>query len=314
MQQAILSQFNRNTTAEEVISGVDLSGRLAVITGGSTGLGLETARVFVMAGADVLIGARRESKLQEAAEVLRAAGTANVYTQPLDLMEPESVKQFADAALKLDRPIDLLVNNAGIMACPLARNSLGIESQFATNYVGHALLTSLLSSALKAAEKSRMISLASLGHHLSPVVFEDINYESREYVPLEAYGQTKTANVLLAVKAHKHLAQHGVTAIAVHPGSILTELNRYTPKEKIEDAKAKGRFKTVEAGSATSVWAATEPELEGKGPIYVEDCQVAPPVDEPNLNFGVLPYALDADLADRLWAEAEKMLGQSLPL
>ena len=320
MQEPIASPFDRDTPAEEVISGIDLTGKLAVITGGSTGLGKETARVLGKAGADIFIGARNVAKLEAAKEQLLAGGAQRVYCCPLDLMEPDIVRQFGQAVLELDRPVEMLINNAGIMARPLARNSLGIESQFATNYLGHALLTSLLSPQLVKAGESRLVSLTSTGHHLSPVVFEDINFEKREYDPWIAYGQSKTADVLLAVKAAKHLKDKGVTVTAVHPGVIETELTRYLTEEEqtaaVENAKGTNaiEFKTIEAGSATSVWAATEPALEGKGPIYLEDCRVAPPIDQPNMNYGVLPYALDPDLADQLWVKAEEILGQTLPL
>ena len=271
--------------------------------------------MLAKAGADVFIGARNAEKLKAAKEKLLISGASRVNSHTLDLMEPVSVTQFAHAILELGRPVDILVNNAGIMACPLARNSLGIESQFATNFLGHALLSSLLAPQLIQARSSRLVSLTSTAHHLSPVVFEDINYDKRNYHPWLAYGQSKTANVLLAVKAAKHLKHKGVTVTAVHPGVIKTELMRSMSEEEqaaaIENAV---ELKTVESGSATSVWAATAPALEGQGPIYLEDCQVASLIDEPNNAYGVLPYALDPDPADQLWAKAEEMLGQSLPL
>ena len=320
MQEPISSPFSRDTLAEEVVSGIDLSGRLAVITGGSTGLGKETARVLAKAGADLFVGARSAPKLEAAKTDLIQGGARHVQSCPLDLMESDSVRRFAQAVLELDRPIDILINNAGIMACPLARNSLGIESQLATNFLGHALLASLLAPQLIRAQKSRLVSLTSTAHHLSPVCFEDINFERREYEPWSAYGQSKTANILLAVKAAKHLKENGVTVTAVHPGVVVTELMR-SMSEKEQAAAIKNRevhdlpeFQTIESGSATSVWAATAPALEGKGPVYLEDCKVAPLIDRPNQAYGVLPYALDPDLADQLWTKAEEMLGQSLPL
>ncbi|MDE2930673.1 MAG: SDR family NAD(P)-dependent oxidoreductase [Chloroflexota bacterium] len=320
MQTPVNSKFDRDTPASEVVQEVDLTGKLAVITGGSTGLGKETARALGNAGADVFIGARNEEKLENARLELLGAGTKAVYSVPLDLMEPDSVEQFANAVLDLDRPVDILINNAGIMACPLSRNSLGFEAQLATNFIGHALLTSLLAPALVRAKTARLVSLSSTGHHNSPIVFEDINYESREYEPFVAYGQSKTANVLLAVQAARHLADKGVTVTAVHPGMIETELGRHFSEEEWAGLMQQTKdldmpdFKTVESGAATSVWAATAPELEGLGPIYLEDCQVAPIVEEPNAAFGVLQYALDPDLADQLWVKAEEMLGRKLPL
>ncbi len=320
MQTPVETRFNRDTQATEVVEGINLAGKFAVVTGGSTGLGKETARVLTVAGADVFIGARDVAKLENARRELLAEAASSVYSEPLDLAEPDSVEQFANAVLDLDRPIDMLVNNAGIMACPLARSSLGIESHLAINYVGHALLVSLLAPSLVRAGKSRLVSLSSTGHHLSPVVFEDVNFDSREYEPWAAYGQSKTADVLLAVKAAKHLKDKGVTATAVHPGMIVTELLRFMSEEEqaaaVKYAGTQGlpEFKTVESGAATSVWAATAPALEGHGPVYLEDCQVAPLIDQPNSAYGVLPYALDTEFADQLWVEAEKMLGRPLPL
>lgn len=320
MQESIHSPFNRDTPAEEVVAGINLSGKLAVITGGSTGLGKETARVLAKAGAAVFIGARNHAKLDAAKQELLTGGAQSVSSFTLNLMEPDSVRAFAKAVLELNRPVDMLINNAGIMTCPLARNSLGIESQFATNYLGHALLASMLAPQLIKAGKSRLVSLASSGHHLSPIVFEDINFEQREYNAWKAYGQSKTANVLLAVKAAKHLNAKGVTVTAVHPGVIETELTRYmTEDEKaaaVHNAKVSNsvKYKTIAAGSATSVWAATAPALEGKGPLYLEDCQVAPMIDTANMTYGVLPHALDSVQADQLWAKAEEILGHALPL
>ena len=291
-----------------------------MITGGSTGLGKETARALAMAGVDLFLGARSEAKLEQARLDLLGGGANSVMTCQLNLLEPDSVSHFAGQVLKLGRPIDLLINNAGIMAGPLVRNSLGMEAQFATNYVGHALLTSLLAPALVKASKPRLISLSSVGHHVAPVVMEDLNYEARSYDPFNAYGQSKTANALLAVKVAKHLSARGLTALAVHPGMIHTELFRDVTRETMKQAQAAlsvvdlPPYKTVEAGAATTVWAATATELEGKGPLYLEDCQVAPLVEQSNSAYGVLAYALDPDLADQLWAKAEEMLGRPLPL
>ena len=320
MQEFVHCPFAADTSAEEVVSNVDLSGILAVITGGSTGLGKETARVLAKAGADIIIGARDQKKLEAAKFELASGDARDVYSYPLDLLEPVSVRQFADSVRGLDRPIDIFICNAGIMACPMAFNSLGIESQFATNFLGHALLSSMLSPQLIRAGNSRMVSLASSAHHISPIVFDDINFKNREYKPWTAYGQSKTANVLMAVKWAKHLHDKGITATAIHPGVIETELMRTMSKEDqvqaIESTKKfnPNGFKTIEVGAATSVWAATGLDLEGCGPIYLEDCKVAPLIDRPNMASGVMPYALDPEAADKLWAIAEEMLGHPLPL
>lgn len=320
MQRPVDSKFTRDTPAIDVIQGIDLSGKFAVITGGSTGLGKETARVLAVAGADIFIGARDEVKLESAKQELVVGHAKNVFAAPLDLADVHSVLEFSKAVQELGRPIDILIHNAGIMACPQSYNSFGIESQFATNYVGHALLTSEFAPLLTRAKLSRLVVLSSSGHHISPVMFEDINFNQSDYDPWVAYGQSKTADVLLAVKASKHLKEKGVTVTAVHPGMIQTELMRYmSPEEAAAAADQTAEqnlpeFKNVEAGSATSVWAATAPELEGRGPLYVEDCQVAPIVDQPNRAYGVLPYALDPELADLLWTKAEEMLDRPLPL
>ena len=322
MQTPIDSPFNNTTTAEEIIASIDLSGKLAVITGGSTGIGKETARVMANAGADIFIGARNVEKLNEAKEELAAVGSGEVFAARLDLMEPASVHEFADVVLALGRPLDLLINNAGVMATPLERNSLGMESQYAINYVGHAILTSRLAPALVEAGESRLVSLSSLGHQLSPPVLEDLNFDQRDYDKWQSYGQSKTGNILLAVKVVKELGDKGVTALAVHPGMIETELTRYMTPEELEKqsaatVEASGQelpMKTIPQGAATTVWAATAAEFTGKRALYLEDCHVAPIVELPNMKYGVLPYALDEDLADRMWEATEELLGQPLPL
>ena len=321
MQTPIETPFNKDTTAEEALGSIDLTGKLAVITGGSTGIGKETARVLAKAGADIFIGARDVEKLETARNELAANAPGKIYSARLDLMEPASANEFADAVLELNRPIDLLINNAGVMATPLKRNSLGMEMQYATNYVGHAIITSRLAPALVKAGESRLVSLSSLGHQFSPPVLDDLNFNQREYDKFASYGQSKTGNILLAVKVAKELGDKGVTALAVHPGMIETELTRYMSQEELEAATVKtiegsGQdipIKTIPQGAATTVWAATAPEFKGKGPLYLEDCRVARIVEEPNMTDGVLPYALDEELAEALWQKTEELLGQSLP-
>jgi NAD(P)-dependent dehydrogenase (short-subunit alcohol dehydrogenase family) len=207
------------------------------------------------------------------------------------------------------------------MACPFRRTELGIERQLATNYVGHAQLTSLLASALTEADGARVVSLSSSGHHFSPIVLQDLNFVERRYQKNIAYGQSKTANALLAVKVSSELGKEGVTALAVHPGMIPTGLMQYVTDEDIKFATEQIgldtgalNYKTVEAGAATSVWATVAPELSGKGPLYLEDCAVAPIVEVPNYTRGVLRYALDPESADALWSATEKLLQRKLPL
>jgi NAD(P)-dependent dehydrogenase (short-subunit alcohol dehydrogenase family) len=321
MQVPVETSFNAASTAADVARGIDLRGKLVVVTGGSAGLGKETARVLALAGADVFLGARSAEALERSAEDLGASGT-RLYRHVLDLMDPGSVAAFARAVLDLGRPVDILVNNAGIMANPLSRSALGVESQLATNYLGHAQLSSLLAPALIRSGRARVVCLSSVGHHFSPVLLDDLGFERRPYDKWLAYGQSKTADVLLAVKLAASLGGRGVTALAVHPGMIPTDLGRFLTAEDIAKMSAQvgapgaglPDFKTVETGAATSVWAATAAALDGKGPLYLEDCHVASVVDQPNRAFGVLRYALDADTAERLWASAERLLDRRLLL
>lgn len=321
-QEPLDSKFDGASTAEDVIAGLCLGGKLAVVTGGSTGLGKETARALAKAGADVFLGARNEGALEGAKRDLLAGQARSAYTRRLDLMDPASVDSFANAVLELGRPVDILVNNAGIMACPLARNVLGIESQFAANFLGHAQLTNLLAPALLRAGESRLISLSSAAHQFSSVNFDDPNFDLRPYDKWAAYGQSKTADVLLAVKIAASLGSKGVTALAVHPGMIVTDLGRHLEPEDVEQTSARLGGKNVPAddikdiprGAATSVWAATASILSGRGPLYLEDCQVAPLIEQPEYLFGVMRYALDRESAERLWRTAERMLGRTLHL
>lgn len=320
-QQQVVSPFTRESSAEEIASVVDLSGKLAVITGGSAGLGFETARALAKAGADVFIAGRRDDVVKDAAAQLAGLGRP-VFSATLDLMSLESVDAFAHAVLALGRPVDMLIANAGIMACPLERTADGVESQFMTNVVGHAVLLSRLSEALARSGDGRFVSLSSTAHQLSPVRFVDLHFERQPYEKWTAYGQSKTGNVLLAVKAAKEMGPRGVTCVAVHPGMIQTELSRsLTDEDKkiFSDADEQSRallalFKDVPRGAATSVWAATEPALKGKGPLYLEDSRVADVIEEANRESGVMTYALDADAAERLWTEVEKIAGRQLPL
>lgn len=315
------NRWTKDSTASEVVEGIDLRGKLAVVTGASSGIGKETARALGSAGASVFLGARTQTALDEVQSELEAVGT-EAYTCPLDLMDPASVEAFAKSVQSLNRPLHILVNNAGIMASPRAENVLGIESQLATNYLGHALLVSLLAPQMIAAEKSRLVSLTSVAHQLSPVDLDDLNFQNKEYDKWVAYGQSKTACALLAVHVANELADRGVTAHAVHPGFIDTNLGRFLDEEEVKQAvddveelsSEAALFKSVESGAATSVWAATGPELEGLAPLYLEDCSVAEKIDTPNTNSGVMGYALDAEIARKLWVEAEKLLGRKLPL
>jgi NAD(P)-dependent dehydrogenase (short-subunit alcohol dehydrogenase family) len=306
----------------EVIEGCDLTGKLAVITGGYAGLGKHTALALGLAGADLFIGARSNDALEAAKRDLLAAGVRQVHVHRLDLCSPESVLSFSEAVNELARPIDFLVANAGVMASPLYRDERGNEFQLSTNYLGHALLASRLAKAVASAGGGRVVSLSSTGHHYSAVRLDDLNFERRTYDKWEAYGQSKTASSLLAVKIGKDMARAGVSGFAVHPGMIPTDLAKYLTPQDFEETRVKlgeyadrlPPFKTLETGAATSVWAATSPKLDGRTFAYCEDCEVAPLIDTPNFGSGVLAYATDAEIADKLWVAAEGLLGQPLPL
>lgn len=312
-----------HATAEAIAAGANLAGKLAVITGGSSGIGFETARSLAGAGATVFIGGQDAAKLADAADRLRAPGHT-VHARQLDLMEIASVDAFANAVLALGRPVDLLIANAGIMATPLRRTPSGVESQFMTNVVGHAILLSRLAGALSPADDGRFISLSSTAHHLSPVLFDDLQFARTPYDPWVAYGQSKSGSALLAVRAAAALGPRGIAALAVHPGMIQTGLTRHLAVTDIAESTrlAEGDaadamialFKDIPHGAATTVWAAVEPTLRGRGPLYLEDTRIAEPIDRPNRTHGVMPHVLDPAAADRLWSEIEAIAGRDLPL
>lgn len=323
-QHAIGSGFGRDSTAADVIAGIDLRGKTAIVTGGYSGLGLETVRALASAGAAVVVPARRP---EHAREVLAAAGitagTSDGETSvaELDLADQASVKEFADRFLGPDgaaRSLDILINNAAIMASPERRVGPGWESQFATNHLGHFALTNLLWPALTSGSGARVVSLSSTGHKISPIRFDDINFETG-YNKWTAYGQAKTANALFAVQLDALGKDSGVRAFAVHPGGIMTELQRHLPREEMiaagwmdEDGTLDARFKTPAQGAATSVWAATAPALEGRGGVYCEDCDIAEPTvaGSPEARIrGVNAHAVDRGDAARLWTLSAELTG-----
>jgi NAD(P)-dependent dehydrogenase (short-subunit alcohol dehydrogenase family) len=301
-----MSTFGFETTALEVIEGADLSGKRALVTGGASGIGIETVRALAKAGAEVTIAARDVDAGEQV-----ATDTGALSVAYLDLAKLESVEAFVRG---WDGPLHILVNNAGVMAIQeLTLNDAGLEMQFATNHVGHFALAQGLHGAL-AAEGARIVSVSSAGHLRSPVIFDDLSYAFRDYDPWSAYGQSKTANVLFAVGATARWARDGIYANALMPGGIATNLQRHVP-DLIEQAKASGmRLKTPEQGAATSVRLAVSPELEGVGGRYYEDCAEAEVVERPGEwgSGGVAPYALDADNADRLWELSERLLGATV--
>jgi NAD(P)-dependent dehydrogenase (short-subunit alcohol dehydrogenase family) len=317
MTERIVSKFGMRSTAAEVIDGIDLHGKTAIVTGATSGLGIETARALAGAGAEVFIPARNLEKGETVADGIRAAvAGANIHVLELDLSDFASIRRFTDEFLALGKPIHILINNAAIMACPLARTPEGFESQFATNHLGHFLFTGRLASAL-AGGSARVVSLSSIGHRLSPVHFEDIHFEKRPYDKWLAYGQAKTANSLFAVELNNRIAPHGGTANAVHPGGIMTGLQQHLTTEEMtamgwidSEGKLNALFKTVEQGAATSVWAAVAPELAGHGGLYLEDCNQAEPAAPEKPYSGVHAHAIDPDAAARLWVESEAMVGE----
>jgi NAD(P)-dependent dehydrogenase (short-subunit alcohol dehydrogenase family) len=304
--------YGATSTAAEVIAGIDLTGKLALVTGGYSGIGIETTRALVGAGAQVIVPARRVDTAQEA-----LAELPNVEVDTLDLGDLDSVKAFADRFLATGRTLDLVINNAGVMACPETRVGPGWEAQFATNHLGHFALVNRLWPAI--ADGARVVALSSRGHFFSPVRWDDLQFE-QGYDKWTAYGQAKTANVLFAVKLNQLGAAKNVRAFAVHPGGIWTPLQRHlSDAEKIErgwidaDGNQLVKFKSPEQGAATTVFAATSPQLDGLGGVYLEDCDLADavPVDaDPATTWGgVKAYAIDPAQADRLWTLSAEMTG-----
>jgi NAD(P)-dependent dehydrogenase (short-subunit alcohol dehydrogenase family) len=305
-QHKIGSGFGATSTADEVLSGVDLSGRLAIVTGGYSGLGLETTRSLARAGAHVVVPARRTAPARE-----ELGDLAEV--DELDLGDLGSVRAFAERFLATGRDIDIMINSAGIMACPETRVGPGWEAQFATNHLGHFALVNLLRPRLVAGGGARVVSVSSAGHRRSSIRWDDPWFE-RGYDKWAAYGQAKTANVLFAVELDRLGARSGVRAFGLYPGGILTPLQRHLPTEEMvalgwidEHGRPLQEFKTPEQGAATQVWAATSPRLDGMGGVYLEDCEIAEVTT--GSDPGVRPYAIDPEQARRLWAMSAELTG-----
>jgi NAD(P)-dependent dehydrogenase (short-subunit alcohol dehydrogenase family) len=302
----IKTPFGFSSTAAEVAAGIDLAGRRAIVTGASSGIGFETARVLAGTGAEVTLAVRDVATGERAAQAIAAStGHKALHVAPLELADLESVTKFVNV---WHGPLHLLINNAGVMACPETRTQSGWEMQFATNHLGHFALAVGLHRALTAAGGARVVSVSSSGHQISPVIFDDLNFDFRPYDPWLAYGQSKTANVLFAVEATHRWKADGITANALMPGAVYTNLQRHT------GGKGSGRtpaewFKSVEQGAATSVLLAVSPLLEGIGGRYFVDCNEAETVDRRTGTLGgVARYALDPMNAARLWDVSEKLL------
>lgn len=310
-QHRIGSGFGAGSTAQEVLEGIDLTGKLAIVTGGYSGIGLESTRALARAGARVVVPARRRATAAEA-----LAGIEGVEIDELDLADLESVRAFAGRFLESGRSVAIVLNSAGIMACPESRVGPGWEAQFATNHLGHYALVNLLWPAI-ARDGARVVSVSSAGHRRSAIRWDDVMFK-RGYDKWEAYGQAKTANVLFAVRLDTLGQDAGVRAFSLHPGGIWTPLQRHLTTEEMvaagwidEQGNVIGSgFKTPEQGAATQVWAATSPQLEGMGGVYCEDCDIAEqvPVDDTNPG-GVREYATNPDQAKRLWALSAELTG-----
>ncbi|WP_407571014.1 oxidoreductase [Deinococcus altitudinis] len=310
----VRSTFSREATALEVIAGHDLSGKVAVITGGASGIGLETTRALLHAGARVLVAVRDPERAAEALTTLEAR-PGMLETVTLDLASLASVRAAAAQVLAMTPKVHLLFDNAGTMATPFGHTEGGFETQFGTNHLGHFLFTTLLMPALLNAAPARVVVLTSSGHRRSDVHLDDPNFERRPYEKWSAYGQSKTANSLFAVELTRRYAAQGVTANAVHPGGIMTNLQRFLPREEQlamgwmdEQGNLNPLFKTPEQGAATSIWAAVGSELEGVGGLFLEDVGESLPFDPAQPFTGYMPYARDPQTAQALWTLSEELV------
>ncbi|NUO61143.1 MAG: SDR family NAD(P)-dependent oxidoreductase [Hamadaea sp.] len=304
MSTRITTPFDATSTAAEVVAGVDLTGRRVIVTGGASGIGVETARALAGAGAEVTLAVRDlAAGGRTADDIVASTGNKQIHVAHLDLADPASAAGFAAA---WEGPLHILVNNAGVMASPLTRTPQGWELQFATNHLGHFALTTGLHRALAEAGGARVVSVSSAGHLNSPVVFSDIHFERRPYDPWQAYGQSKTANILFALELTRRWADDGVYANSLMPGAIRTNLQRHITEEDLLAMRARTGgtgavpWKTTEQGAATSVLLATSPLVDKIGGRYFEDCAEAGP-NQPGTRAGVAAYALDPEAAERLW-------------
>ena len=318
LQKPIGSGFNAKSTTSDVIKGIELTGKIAIVTGGNTGIGLETTKTLATAGATVIVPARDIAKAKR-----NLAGITCVEIEQMDLMDPDSIDAFAQKFIASGRPLHLLINNAGIMWVPLRRDKRGIESQLATNYLAQFQLTARLWPALKRANGARVVNVSSQGHQFAPFNFDDPNFLNREYETLQAYGQSKTASNLFALELDNLAKAFNVRAYSLHPGSIHgTELGREASLELFqkmgfydEEGNIKPEIvallKTIPQGAATTVWAATSPLLNSIGGVYCEDADVAELASDDSMSNGVKRYSLDENNAKRLWILSEKITGIS---
>lgn len=315
-QQPVESPFGRHSEPDEVLAGIDLTGRNAIVTGGYSGIGLETVRALAAAGASVTVPARDTAKAHAALTCMKG----DIRIALMDLADIASVRRFALGYASDVTHLDLLINNAGVMACPETRVGPGWEMQFGTNHMGHFALADLLLPLLQRTGSPRVVALSSTGHKLSNIRWDDPNWTDGSYDKWKAYGQSKTANALFAVGLNSRLAKSGGMAFAVHPGGIFTPLQRHLPTEEMvalgwlneqgEIAEgARALFKTPTQGCTTTLWAATSPLLEGKGGVYCEDCNIADVSSGETVRYRfVEPHAIDSESAERLWTMSEALL------
>lgn len=310
-QQPIGSGFGAHTTADEVLDGIDLTGKTALVTGGYSGIGIETTRALAKAGADVIVPARRPDNARE-----QLADIDGTEVDELDLSDLESVRGFAERFLETGRTLDIVIDSAGIMACPETRVGPGWEAQFATNHLGHFALINRLWPAIEPGG-ARVASVASAGHLRTGIRWDDIDFE-RDYDKWIAYGQAKTANALFALHLDALGKSSGVRAFSLHPGGIMTPLQRHIAQDELVAMgwlKPDGtpidpsQFKSPQAGAATQVWATTSPQLDGLGGVYLEDCEIAAPHVEGGPRSGVASWASDPDEAARLWTLSAERTG-----
>ncbi|MEW5997340.1 MAG: oxidoreductase [Pseudomonadota bacterium] len=318
-QKPIDSPFGRHSEPHEALEGIDLKGKVVIVTGGYSGIGLETVRALAAAGASVTVPARDTEK----ANAALAGMPGDIRIALMDLADIASVKRFALGFASDNTALDLLINNAGVMACPEMRVGPGWELQFGTNHMGHFALATTLLPLIQRTENARVVALSSTGHKLSDIRWDDPNWTDGSYDKWKAYGQSKTANSLFALGMNARLKESGGEAFAVHPGGIFTPLQRHLPTEEmivlgwlneqgeISDG-ARAMFKTPSQGCTTTLWAATSPLLDGKGGVYCEDCNIAALSGEQPVRYrDVEPHAVDQDSAERLWEMSEKLLAQA---
>jgi NAD(P)-dependent dehydrogenase (short-subunit alcohol dehydrogenase family) len=320
METIMAGTFGAKSTTDEVLAGVDLSGKRILVTGVSAGLGVETARALAAHGAQVVGAARNLAKAEAATKEVRAqaAQGGGLELIELDLASLKSVRACADALIAAGKPFDIVIANAGVMACPKGQTSDGFETQFGTNHLGHFVFVNRIASLIKPG--GRLVNLSSSGHRFADVDLKDPNFDHTPYEEFVAYGRSKTANVLFAVEFDRRHKARGVRATAVHPGGIQTELGRYMTDEvrdaliaNIAASQPEGftfEWKTIPQGAATSVWAAIVAPADAVAAQFCEDCHVAELMDDPGFRGGVRSYALDGENAKALWAKSEEMVGE----